>query len=138
MDTSEFDYFFYVDGERETITEYIQPCKNNGRCQQYQWESYGQEWKPFWIDENGNTQRSGIPHGTRTIYPWDYPLTEQQKKIVDPKIIGSLSYKCCTLCHQPVNQFAAKEINEKLGFELPSVDDLLGNLNDLLGKVVDF
>lgn len=135
-DTSEFDYYVLVDGEKVTITSYLHPCKNNGRCQQYQWEEFGYEWKPFWVDENGNTHRDGIPYGTRRVYPWDYPLTDQQKKTLDPSIHGSLTYKCCTLCFHPVNQFAAAEINEKLGFELPSVDELLEinlDLSDLLG-----
>lgn len=120
------DYYKFVDGELVLVDEYIQPCKNNGRCQQYEWEKFGHEWIPHWVDENGETHREGIPYGMASLYREGDPLNIR------------LKFKCCTLCHQPVNSFAAAEINEKIGFELPSVDDLLGNLSDLLGKVVDF
>lgn len=120
------DYYKFVDGELVLVDEYIQPCKNNGRCQQYQWESFGHEWKPHWVDEKGETHREGIPYGMASLYREGDPLHIR------------LKFKCCTLCHQPVDQYAAAEINEKIGFELPSVDDLLGNLSNLLGKVVDF
>jgi hypothetical protein len=95
-----------------TATSYVHACSNAGRCRQLIFESHGYVWKPFWIDpETGVTHSTGIGYGLSKV--------------------NDIKFKCCIQCHKPVNAFEAIDLNKKLGFELPTVDDLLLSIKKL-------
>lgn len=94
-------------------TEYIYPCKTDGRCRQLKFEEWGMKWETFSHD-----------YGTVHIYR-DSAHGNWSNRVA--------SFKCCTSCHLPINQAEATRINRELGLELKEVeidDEFMELLND--------
>lgn len=94
--------------------EFITPCKNGGKCRQLMFEELNQNI-PFDYPK----------HGSITV------ITTSEKHDI-PQWRGR--YKCCTLCHLPLNLAEAEKANRFLGKKLDDVkidDDFMELLNGL-------
>lgn len=94
-------------------TEYLYPCKNNGRCRELKFQAWGMKWVTYEHDY-------GVVH----IY---------SKSEYGDWSDRTNSFKCCTSCHLPINQAEATRINRELGLSLKEVeidDDFMELLND--------
>lgn len=94
--------------------EYIYPCKTLGKCGQNAYEARGGTgWDALNAPKNGVTQ-----------------VTTIAEKYDIPQWRGS--YKCCTLCHLPLNLAEAEKANRLLDNKLEDVkidDDFMELLN---------
>ena len=94
------------------MSEYVFPCKSNGKCRQLTFERMGLEW-------SGNYPKNGV-----------IQVTTVSEKFGIPQWQGK--YKCCTECHLPLNQAEAAKANKLLDNKLEDMkpdDDFLETLN---------
>lgn len=92
--------------------EFITPCKSGGKCRQIKFEQLNLNWSYNYPD-----------HGVIQI------ITSSEKHDI-PQWRGK--YKCCTLCHLPLNLAEAEKANRFLGKKLEDVkidDDFMDLLN---------
>lgn len=95
-------------------TEYIYPCKNNGKCRQIYFENMGFVWETF-------------PHDYGVVHIYENSKHGDWSDRV-------ASFKCCTKCNLPINQAEATRINGELGLSLAEVeidDDFMELLNGI-------
>lgn len=103
------------------MSEYVYACKTKGLCGRVAYEERnGENSWPF-----DNT----LMHGIIRV---DRPREAHEKDTLDGKILLG-KYKCCTLCHLPLNLAEAAKANKLLGKSLSDVtidDDFMELLND--------
>lgn len=94
------------------MSEYVFPCKTEGNCRKLDFESYGWEWSDSY-------PKNGVIQVITSTEPHNIPQWRGK-------------YKCCTLCHLPLNSAEAAKANKLLGYKLEDVkpdDNFLELLN---------